>query len=161
MANNFDDDLYDIENLTDDELRSLVLDHFRESSELDIEDIDVQVSEGAITLSGRVGTDAEVQTASNILDDLLDVPNYRNEILVDPLRRAHLPEAADDAAAVEARDQEEEIVLQQSDTAEHLVEDLESETFGTEDMGKAIRDAAAYSPPDGPRPDGYDSLEEH
>src|SRR5690606_22168389 len=114
-------------------------------------------------LSGRVGTDAEVQVAEAVLDDVLGLDDYTNELVVDEAVRYALPEAADDAEAAseELDDQLGESDEQQSDTAEHLQEDIESQTYGTHDMGEAIRDGATYTPPDRPVSDGYDSRENH
>jgi hypothetical protein len=156
-------DVFDFPNMTDDEVREVLLEQLREHPSLDPDDIDVIVRDGQVTLSGRVGTDAEVQVATAILDDLLGIDDFAIELVVDELRRGDAPAAADDAIA---RDAEVDDPLgkpdpQQSDTAEHLVEDLESETFGTHDMGKAIRDGSSYAPPDRPVSEGYGSREDH
>ena len=163
MASERAGDLYDFQNMTDDEVRDVVLDHFREQSNLDSGDIDVIVRNGSVTLAGRVGTDTEVQVAEAILDDVLGIDSYTNELVVDALRRGGAPEAADDEVAmVEETDEDRGgTELHQSDTAEHLVEDLKGETLGTHDMGRAIQDASAYTPPDGPVADGYGSREDH
>jgi hypothetical protein len=163
MARQSEGDLYDFQNMTDDEVREVVLQHLREYPNLDTDDFDVLVREGRVTLSGRVGTDAEVQVAISVLDDVLGLDEYTNELIVDELRRGDLPSAADDAIAAddEIDDQVGEVSNQHSDTAEHLVEDLESESFGTHDMGRAIRDGTAYEPPDRPVSDGYGSREDH
>ena len=156
-------DIYDFQNMTDDEMRSVVLEHLREYPNLDPNDIDVTVRDGNVKLSGRVGTDSEVQVASEVLDDVLGLENFTNELIVDELRRGDAPEAADAAIAAdrEGDDQLGEPLAQQSDTAEHLQEDLDSETYGTHDVGKAVRDAASYNPPDRPVGDGYGSREQH
>jgi hypothetical protein len=163
MARQFGGDLYDFQNMSDDELRTLVLEQLREYPNLDADDIDVRVKDGTVTLAGRVGTDAEVQVATAVLDDVLGLDDFAVELVVDELRRGDTPVAADDAIAQdeEVDDQLGEPDAQQSDTAEHLVEDLDAETYGTHDIGQAIRDAAPYSPPDRPVSDGYGSREEH
>ncbi|MEX0912830.1 MAG: BON domain-containing protein [Gemmatimonadota bacterium] len=163
MAREFGGDLYDFQNMTDDEIRSVVLEQLREYPNLDADDIDVRVQNGTVTLSGRVGTDGEVQVATAVLDDVLGLDDFQNDLVVDELRRGDVPEAADDAVATrnETDAQVGDTNAQQSDTADHLVEDLDSETFGTHDPGRAIRDGAAYSPPDRPGSDGYGSREEH
>lgn len=163
MAGDRERELYDFATMTDDEIRSVVVEHLREYPNLDIDDIDVTVRDGSVLLAGRVGTDAEVQVANSVLDDVLGLDDFRNELVVDELRRGDQPQAADEAAS---RLQEEDDPLggsdlQQSDTAEHLVEDLDAETLGTHDVGRAIQDAAAYSPPDRPVGDGYESRENH
>jgi hypothetical protein len=74
-----------------------------------------------------------------------------------------MPEAADDAVTqeLESDDQLGEVRFDQSDTAEHMVEDLDALTYGTHDVGTAIEEGTAYEPPDRPVPDGYGSTERH
>ncbi|MEX2583404.1 MAG: BON domain-containing protein [Gemmatimonadota bacterium] len=163
MARDFSGDVFDFDTMSDDEIRTVVLEQLREYPNLDADDIDVRVRSGTVTLAGRVGTDAEVQVATAVLDDVLGLDQFEIELVVDELRRGDAPEAADDANARddEVDDQLGEPNAQQSDTAEHLVEDLDSDTYGTHDVGKAVRDASSYSPPDRPVGDGYGSREEH
>lgn len=163
MAREFGGDLYDFGNLSDDEIRQIVVDRLREYSNLDAEWIEVDVRDGFVTLSGRVGTDGEYQVAEKVIDDVLGIENFSNELVVDELHRGEAPVAADDANVeeMEADPQLGEGSSQQSDTADHLVQDVEAETFGTHDMGTAIRDGTAYIPPEGPMPDGYTSRENH
>lgn len=163
MPSDYGGDAYDISNLSDAELRDVVIDHLRDQPNLDVDDIDVIVRVGVVTLSGRVGTDAEVQVASQILDDVLGLDDFSNDLVVDELRRGQEPEAGDEVKGGET-DSERAIAdpaSQHSDTADHLVEDIETATFGTEDVGTAVRDATSYSPPDGPVADGYGSREDH
>lgn len=163
MAGEFGGDLYDFQEMTDDEVRSVVIEHLQEQTNLDPDDIDVIVRNGRVTLEGRVGTDDEVQVAGEVVDDLLGLDDCINNLVVDPLRRGTEPIAADESAIVPGSEEDNlgGFDLQQSDTAEHLVEDIESETLGTHDTIRAIRDASAYSPPDGPIGDGYGSRENH
>jgi hypothetical protein len=162
MAREYGGDIYDFATMTDDEIREVVLEHFRESPTLDADDIDVLVQEGTVSISGRVGTDSEVEVAIAILDDVLGL-DYTNELVFDELRRGEAPNAADDAIALQEETESSygSPSDQQSDTAEHLVEDLEAETFGTRDLGKAIQDGSSYNPPDRPTSGGYGSREEH
>ncbi len=155
--------IFHIEDMTDAELRQLIAQQLREYPNIDAGWIEVAVKDGFVTLSGRVGTDMEVQVAEKVINEVLGIENYSNELVVDELHRQVLPEAIDDALAVE-----EELddhlgggSRNQSDTAEHLVEDLEAETFGTRDMQKSIQEGATYIPPDRPIPDGYGSSEDH
>jgi hypothetical protein len=163
MAMQHGGEIYDFENMTDSEIRDVVVEHLREHPALDADWIEVDVRNGAVTLSGRVGTDGEVNTAEAVLDDVLGIENYSNELVVDELHRGEAPEGADDAAV-----QAEEVdpaggrgAEQQSDTADHLQEDLEEQAFGTHDVNAAIRDGSAYIPPDDATADGYDSREDH
>lgn len=163
MARDYGADRLDFEDMDDDELRSLVLEQLREYPNLDAGWIDVAVKEGFVTLSGRVGTDAEIQVAESVVHEVLGIEDYSNELFVDELHRGERSESADLAAVeeAEANAQVGEGNRQQSDTAEHVVEDLEEETYGTHDMGSAIRDGTAYTPPDRPTGDGYTSRENH
>lgn len=160
MAKEYGGGLFDFSTMADDEIREVVLEHLRESPALDTDDIDVIVREGTVTLAGRVGTDAEVAIATAVLDDVLGLDAYSNELVVDELRRGEAS-ATEEELLGEEGDQPRSPADQQSDTAGHLVEDLDSETFGTTDVGRAIQDASAYSPPDHPTSDGYGSREDH
>jgi hypothetical protein len=163
MATQHGGDLFDFSDMTDDEIRGVVVEHLREYPNLVADALEVTVRNGHVTLGGRVGTDAEVQVAEAVLDDVLGIESYTNDLVVDESRRYELPDAADDAAAAAAEldDQLGTMDDQQSDTAEHLHEDIESQTYGTHDVGTAVRDGATYSPPDRPVSDGYDSRENH
>lgn len=163
MARQHGGDLFDFNDMTDDEIRTVVVEHLREYPNLDADALEVTVRNGHVTLAGRVGTDAEVQVAEAVLDDVLGIASYTNELIVDEAYRYHLPEAADDAAIAQEQldDQLGDSDVPQSDTAEHLQEDLEAQTYGTHDMGTAVRDGATYNPPDRPVSDGYDSRENH
>ena len=121
------------------------------------------VKDGFVTLSGRVGTDGEVQVAEAVVDDVLGIEDYSNELVVDELHRGEASEARTRRSSRTRRwtSSSGETDPQQTDTAEHLAENLEDETYGTHDMGAAIRDGAPYVPPDRPIPDGYDSRENH
>lgn len=163
MAREFGGDLYDLANMTDEEIRQLVVQQLHEYPNLDADWIDVQVSEGFVTLSGRVGTDSEYEVAEEVVHDVIGIEAYLNELVVDETHRVQTPEAADEDVAMEEEmeDQLGGANLNQSDTAEHLVENLESEAFGTHDMGDAIQDGIPYVPPDRPLGDGYSSRENH
>jgi hypothetical protein len=162
MARNQGGDLYDFADMSDEDVRELVVQQLREYPNVDAGWIDVQVRDGFVTLSGRVGTDSEIQVAESIVADVLGITSYSNELVYDPTHRAEAPEAADEwAAEDEGDDQIGRPQPTQSDTAEHLVEDLRTETFGTHDMGEAIQDGVPYVPPDRPVSDGYESAEDH
>lgn len=163
MAREHGGDLFDFGNMSDDDIRGVVVEHLQEYPNLDAAGIEVTVRDSHVTIAGRVGTDAEVQVAEAVLDDVLGLDSYTNNLVVDESARYQLPEAADDAevAGEEMDDQLGDSNEQQSDTAEHLEEDLDAETYGTHDMGEAIRDGATYIPPDRPVSDGYDSRENH
>lgn len=162
MASN-SGDAFDFSAMTDDELYDLVVQQLREHPEVDAGSIDVVVRDGAITLEGRVGSDTEASVAEHALTAVLGLDRVSNHLVVDVLRRGEMPEAADDAVAadLDVDDQAGEGSAQHSDTAAHLAEDLESQTYGTHDVGLAIEEGASYTPPDRPRGDGYGNRERH
>jgi hypothetical protein len=163
MAQDFDELFFDFENMSDDEIYDVVVQQLREYPAIDEGWIEVQVKEGRVTLGGRVGTDAEKQIAEKVVVDTLGIANFSNELVVSEAVRGDVPEAADDAAAYEAEFDGHlgEPGGQQSDTAEHLAEDLDKQMYGTRDVGEAIEEGATYIPPDRPMADGYNSEEEH
>ena len=156
-------DVYDIRNMSDDELYQLIVQELQEYPNVDADWVDVAVKDGFVTLSGRVGTEGEVQVAEKVLTDVIGVENYANELVVDELHRGQRPEAADVAAMRDAaiQDQLGEGAEDQTDTADHLTEDIEAESFGTHDMQKAIEGGVPYIPPDRPIAEGYGSGENH
>lgn len=156
-------DIYDIAHMNDDELRDLIVQQLREYPNIDVGWIDVAVQEGFVTLSGRVGTDGEIEVAEQVIADVIGIENYSNELVVDELHRGQAPEAADVAATNEEEyeDQLGEEDPDESDTASHLTPDLEAEAYGTHNMQKAIQEGSTYIPPDRPIPEGYRSGENH
>lgn len=163
MAHDFED-IDNIEDLSDDELRGLVRDRLREHRGLDVADITVGVRDGEVHLSGRVGTEGERRVAERVLTDSLGIAAVRNDLVVDSLRRAESPEATDDSEA----DEEEHSGLLLGDRpvphspeAEHLEENLDSRLFGTTDVGSAIQDGTSWNPPMSPTQEGRDGEEDY
>jgi hypothetical protein len=156
---------FDFAEMSDDEIYDVVVQHLLEYPELDVGWIDVIVRDGHVTLSGRVSSDGEVQVAEKAIVDVLGLgeESFTNDLVVDELHRGEMPEAADEALAaeLEADDPLGSPSFSQSDTAEHLVEDLDALTYGTHDAGEAVQDGASYEPPDRPVADGYGSRENH
>jgi hypothetical protein len=162
MAGNERGEIFDLGEMGDEELREMILVELRAHPNLDAEEIEVDVSDGRVTISGRVGTDAESRVASNVITDVIGAADLRNDLLVDSSHRGERAQGADDAALEEAEiENQAGDTGQHSDTADHLEENAEEEAWGTSDMQSAIRDGTSYSPPDHPTPDGYDSREEH
>jgi|SRR5688572_4790079 len=156
MAHDFEN-MDDLDDLSDGELRALVRDRLAEHRGLDLRDITVNVHDRVVELSGRVGTDEERRIAERVVTDLIGLPKVHNEILVDSLRRAESPEAVDDSDADE--DDHSGLLLGDrsvplSHEAEHLEEDLDGRLFGTSDVGKAIQNGTAWNPPSTPTPEG-------
>lgn len=162
MAENVND-VYNFSAMDDDEVYDVVVQHLREYPEVDAGWIDVSVKDGLVTLSGRVGTDGERQVAEKLVAEVLGIERYANELVVSEAHRGEAPMAADEAVAsdLEVDDQLGEDERNQSDTAGHLEQNLETDTYGTHDLGTSIEDGTPYVPPDRPIPDGYDSHENH
>src|SRR3954462_12739615 len=156
MARDFED-IHDIENLSDRELRDLVREHLEASTALDIDDITVRIEDGTVVLEGRVGDAGEEQVAEHVLTDILGIQNFRNELVSDQNRRAESPMAIDDHLADE--DAHEGLLLGDrpvslSDESAHLADSPEEEAEGTTDVGKAIEGAMPWIPPESPTPEG-------
>lgn len=156
MARDFED-IHDIENLSDRELRDLVREHLEASTALDIDDITVRVEDGVVVLEGRVGDAGEDQVAEHVLTDVLGIQNFRNDLVVDQVRRAESPEAIDDHLADE--DIHEGLLLGDrpvslTDESQHLADSPEVEQEGTTDVSKAIESAEPWIPPESPTPEG-------
>jgi hypothetical protein len=156
MARDFEN-MDDIEGLDDRELRDLVREHLAAHNGLDIDDITVQVTEGVVTLSGRVGTDGERLVAEHVLTDVVGVSEFNNELFVDPNRRAVSPEAVDEHIADESR--REGVLLGDravplSPEVEEVEESLDAELYGTSDVHQSITDGTAWIPPESPTQEG-------
>ena len=163
MAGRYTGDIFDFSGLSDDELYDVVMQELREHPEVDAGWIEVGVKDGHVTLAGRVGTDSEVSVAEQVVTEILGITAFTNELIVDELHRGETPEGADDAVMqdMEVDSQYGETNENQSDTAAHLVEDLDAQTYGTHSVTDAVNDGAAYSPPDRPMGEGYGSRESH
>jgi hypothetical protein len=162
MARDFED-VNDIDDLDDDELRGLVREHLASDSALDIDDLTINVEDGHVILDGRVGTDEERRIAEHIVTDVLGVEDYENNIFVDPIRRATSPEAADDNLADE--DATEGRLLGDrpvslSPEVEDRLEDEDAQLYGTTDLGHAIEEGTSWIPPEAPTPEGFPGQDE-
>ena len=156
MADDFDNS-DEIHNMSDDELKRYVLDVLRSEKAFDVNDITVDVNDGAVRLSGRVGTESELRIIDHVLTDVIAVRNLDNEIVVDELRRAQSPEAIDEHIA----DEEEHAGLMLGDVArpfspeaEHLADRNSDDVGGTYDVQDAIEGAEPWIPPESPTPEG-------
>jgi hypothetical protein len=158
MGHDFEN-IDDLDDLSDGELRALVRDRLAEHRGLDLGDITVNVHDRVVELSGRVGTETERRIAERVVTDVIGLPKVRNGLVVDSLRRAESPEAADDADADE--DEHSGLLLGDrpvplSRESEHLEEDLDGRLFGTSDVGNAIQNGTAWNPPSTPTPEGIE-----
>jgi hypothetical protein len=162
MAHEYDN-LHDIANLDDGELKDLVLQELREYPDIDAELVEVNVEGGQVRLAGRVGTEQEVQVVEHVITDLLGVGRVNNELVVFDAARGERSEAADDAITeeLEADSQFDSGIERTSDTAQHLVDDVEAEQFGTHNAQEAAERGTTYEPPDRAIQEGTYSIEDH
>jgi hypothetical protein len=156
MARDYED-IHNIDQMDDRELRDLVREQLAAHNGLDIDDILVQVAQGSIVLSGRVGTEGERRIADHILTDVLGIREFTNDLVVDPLRRAESPLEMDEHLAEE--DRVDGLLLGDravplSPEAEHLADDAETDLAGTADVHDAIERAASWNPPASPTQEG-------
>ena len=156
MARDYED-IQNLDQLDDREIRDLVRERLAEHNGIDIDDIVVNVQNGAIALTGRVGTEGERRIADHILTDVLGVQEFRNELVIDPIRRAESPMDIDDHLAEE--DRESGLLLGDrpvplNPEAEHLADDAETDLAGTTDVQNAIEGAKSWNPPESPTPEG-------
>jgi hypothetical protein len=157
------EDIRDTGDLSDNELRALVRDAFDQQMAVDPDDVEISVRSGVVSLAGRVGTGEELRIAERIVTDIVGLERVRNNIFVDPIRRAESPEAIDEHLADERL--HEGLLLGDSPRpenpeAEHLHENLRAELFGTTDVQQSIEDAIPWNPPDGPTPEGIEGSED-
>jgi hypothetical protein len=162
MADDFDNS-DEIQNLSDDELKRYVLDEFRSQNGFDVDDITVDVNDGQVTLTGRVGTEEELRIVDHVLTDVIAVKSVNNQLVVDEIRRAQSPEAIDEHIA----DEEEhgglllgDIPRPLSPDAEHLADMGPDDSMGTHDVQESIASAEPWIPPESPTPEGVSGEEE-
>jgi BON domain-containing protein len=151
------EDIRETDRLTDNELRALVRDEFEQQLAFDPDDVDVAVSSGVVRLSGRVGTEEEFRIAERVVTDLVGLKNLKNEMVVDPIRRAESPEAIDEHLVDEERHEGlllGDMARPEDPEAEHAHENIRAELFGTTDVQQAIGGAIPWNPPDSPTPEG-------
>lgn len=162
MADDYED-MLDIENMDDEEIEELVLQELGEYPDLDPDALEITVEDGFVILNGRIGTEQELQQIEHILTDVLGIANYSNELTVDELVRAEYAAGADDEVV------EDETVESSTGEsggaadpqADHLLEDIEGQLYGTHDTQRAISRGESYEPPDRPIQEGSWSEETH
>ncbi|NUQ20430.1 MAG: BON domain-containing protein [Gemmatimonadaceae bacterium] len=158
MARDFED-LHDIDDLNDDELRQLVRSHLDGERGLDADDITVVVEDGVVALAGRIGTEAEMRIAEHVVTDVLGIEQFENQLVVDPIRRGTSPEDIDEHLADEAERAGKLLgdrPVPMSPEVEQVQESLDDRLYGTTDVQDAIAEGTAWNPPDSPTPEGRD-----
>jgi BON domain-containing protein len=151
------EDIRDIDDLSDGEIRALVRDRLDEQRAFDPDDIDIAVRDRVVRLSGRVGTEEEFRIIERVVSDVVGIARVQNNLLVDPIRRAESPEAIDEHLVDE--ELHEGLLLgdrprPEHPEGEHVREDIRSELFGTTDVQGAISEGVPWIPPDSPTPEG-------
>jgi hypothetical protein len=162
MAGDYED-IRDLENLTDEELEAMVREELGEFEHIDPSRLVIEANDGAVTIGGRVGTEAEYQAVEQAVTDVLGVERFTNDMVVDPLTRAQHDEAADVANAEvygSPRGQRGG-ANRTEDTAAHLLDDTGAEQYGTGDMGEAVERGLSYNPPADPIQEGHEGREDH
>jgi len=162
MARDYED-LFNLDDLSDDDLQSLIREELSEYQTLDVDNILVRVTGGEVELSGRVGTPEERRIAEHVLTDVIGVTRFTNNLSVDPIRRDEEPEAADDHVGG-AQDRGEDQLggsdeLQEDPTEARTDEELDSRLYGTHDLQRSIEQATPWEPPDTPTPEGHQGRE--
>lgn len=161
MAQDFEN-VFDLDDLNDAELRGLVRDQLSKYDTLDVDNILIHAKNGHVTLSGRVGTEPERQIADHVLSDVIGLESFTNDLVVDPVRIDEEPEAADEQVAL-AQERGEGPILGGTDTnatdpEEEFVRDNDDAAlFGTHDVRSAIENGVPWVPPDEPTPEGLDA----
>ena len=159
MARDYEN-LNDIQDLDDRELRDLVHEHLAAHGALDVDDITISVQNGHVLLAGRVGTDGERRIAEHVLTDVVGVSNYANEIVVDPIRRGLSPEAIDEHLADEAARAGTllgDVPADGEPSAEYAADANVNEvgSAGSTDYEEVTQNGVPWNPPASPTPEGY------
>jgi len=157
MASDFEN-LHDLDDLDDRELRDVVRSHLRAHNGLDADFITVNVENGRVTLEGRVGTDYERRVAEHVLTDVLGL-EVNNSLVVQAIHRAESPIDIDDHLVEEERTEglllgDRAVPLEPEQ--EHGEEDLDARLFGTSDVGKAIAEGTPWIPPESSTQEGLE-----
>lgn len=155
MAHDFED-LHNIEELDDTELRDLVREQLSEHAGLDIDEITVRAHDGQVTLSGRVGTDGERRIAEHVLTDVLGIQDFTNDLVVDQLARATNSEAADESVESDGERSGvfDDVEISMTDESAHLADSADDDLAGTSDYQKVMEDGMSYNPPSSPTAEG-------
>lgn len=151
-----------LEQMDDPDIAELVRQQLDEDDAFNPDTVDIDVTDGHVTVSGRVGTEAERQRVDQVLTGV-GATEYRNDVVVDEATRARRADASDEA---HIEDQEADAQIGESgkattDTAEHLTQDRSDRLYGTKDMKKAIEKGTPYTPPDKPVQEGVEGEEQH
>lgn len=155
MARDYED-LHNVDELDDAELRRLIIEQLAQSKGVDIDEISVRASHGSVTLTGRVGTDEERRIADHVLTDVLGIQDVTNDLVVDPnVRTENAPpdlaatgsEPDDDASGVE-------IEVPITGDSPFFADAIRTEPDAASDLESVMEDGTPWNPPDSPTPEG-------
>jgi hypothetical protein len=156
------ENMHDIEELDDRELRDLVREQLSAHTALDIDDITITAAQGSVTLTGRVGTEGERRVAEHVLTDVLGITEFTNDLVIDPIRRAESPIDIDEHLADEERRSGTllgDVAVPLSDESEHLADTTREDLSGTADMNQVMEEGMSWNPPDLPTPEGLSGVD--
>jgi hypothetical protein len=156
MARDYED-IFDTDDLDDEELRRLVRETLRDNNAIDPTNIAIHVRDGRVILAGRVGTEEERRIAERVVADRIGLERIQNQMVVDPIRRAVSPEAVDEHLADNERTRS--LLLgdepeQETDTTRSLDPDYDAELDGTVDRMESMEEGVPWIPPESPTPEG-------
>jgi hypothetical protein len=151
------EDIFDLDDLNDQELRELVRDALARHDGIDADSIVVRAGDGVVRLMGRVGTEGERRIADHVLSDVIGLRAFENEIVVDALHRDASPEDAEDAAAQAAEGSGEPLGRPHGprDGEDADEDELDGRLYGTHDVQAAIGDGTSWIPPEAPTQEGH------
>jgi hypothetical protein len=152
------EDIFDLDDLSDQELRDLVRDELARHDGIDADSLVVYASNGIVRLTGRVGTDGERQIADHILSDVIGLTEYENEIVVDSIRRDQASEDAEESSADYAEGSGEPLGSPRrplDDASADEEDELDARLYGTHDVKSAIEQGTSWVPPEAPTQEGY------
>ena len=162
MADDYDN-TDEIENLDDDELRTLVRERLSSQKSFDADYLTVHVREGKVTVEGRVGTEAELRILDHVLTDSIGLEDVDNQAVVDELVRAESPEPIDEHL-VDEREHSGlllgDMPSQQDPEVEHIEVDRNQNPRATHDPLEATEAGEPWIPPEGPTPEGLGEAEQ-
>lgn len=153
------ENLQDLGDLNDQELRDAVRSHLRAHNGLDADYITVLVANGTVVLEGRVGTDYERRVAEHVITDVMGISEVRNDLVVQSIHRAETSEDVEEHLVEEER--EEGLLLGDrpvplSTETEQADENLDARLWGTTDVGKSIAEGTPWIPPESPTQEGLE-----
>ena len=153
------EDLFDLGDLSDDELRDLIVDELGERDDLDARRIVVHVRDARVVLTGTVGTGGERRIAEHVLTDVVGVSDYRNDLAIDPVQRSGEPRAADDyrerVASHDGRRIDESYDMSSDGGGARPEDELDARLYGTADAASATELGAPWVPPRSPTAEGW------